>query len=151
MRSRPSPRPPSRLPIFRRSPRRLLRMRTIPRKVMPRMPNLPPLPDIEAEALKDKTPTQSLDYLRHHLKDDHRAGAKRLLSKFEKAVQKEERETKRVEALWKHEREAREKGFVRVAGVDEAGRGPLAGPVVAAAAILPSEGLPSGINDSKNL
>ena len=38
-----------------------------------------------------------------------------------------------------------------VAGVDEAGRGPLAGPVVAAAVILPTKGVPRGINDSKKL
>ncbi|RYY11675.1 MAG: ribonuclease HII, partial [Alphaproteobacteria bacterium] len=38
-----------------------------------------------------------------------------------------------------------------VAGVDEAGRGPLAGPVVAAAVILPSKGVPRGIDDSKKL
>ena len=40
---------------------------------------------------------------------------------------------------------------VPVAGVDEAGRGPLAGPVVAAAVILPPRGTPRGINDSKKL
>ncbi|WP_019516332.1 ribonuclease HII [Sphingomonas sp. Mn802worker] len=38
-----------------------------------------------------------------------------------------------------------------VAGVDEAGRGPLAGPVVAAAVVLPAKGIPRGINDSKKL
>ena len=38
-----------------------------------------------------------------------------------------------------------------VVGVDEAGRGPLAGPVVAAAVILPAKGIPRGINDSKTL
>ena len=38
-----------------------------------------------------------------------------------------------------------------VAGVDEAGRGPLAGPVVAAAVILPEKGVPRGIDDSKKL
>ncbi len=38
-----------------------------------------------------------------------------------------------------------------VAGVDEAGRGPLAGPVVAAAVILPARGVPRGIDDSKRL
>ncbi|SEL83019.1 RNase HII [Sphingomonas palmae] len=38
-----------------------------------------------------------------------------------------------------------------IAGVDEAGRGPLAGPVVAAAVVLPAKGIPRGINDSKKL
>lgn len=38
-----------------------------------------------------------------------------------------------------------------VAGVDEAGRGPLAGPVVAAAVVLPARGIPRGIDDSKKL
>ena len=51
--------------------------------------------------------------------------------------------------IWRYEREAREGGYKRVAGVDEAGRGPLAGPVVAAAVILPSDFDPAGIKDSK--
>ena len=42
-------------------------------------------------------------------------------------------------------------GFLRVAGVDEAGRGPLAGPVTAAAVILNPEDIPDGLNDSKAL
>lgn len=57
-----------------------------------------------------------------------------------------------------HERELWARGFIRVAGVDEAGRGPLAGPVVAAAVILPDgwrhSGIPEtlrGLNDSKQL
>ncbi len=52
---------------------------------------------------------------------------------------------------WRFERLAWQKGFVRVAGVDEAGRGPLAGPVVAAAVILPPDFDPDGIEDSKSL
>ena len=43
------------------------------------------------------------------------------------------------------------KGISLVAGIDEAGRGPLAGPVVAAAAILPAEFPLTGVNDSKQI
>jgi len=42
-------------------------------------------------------------------------------------------------------------GYARVAGVDEVGRGPLAGPVVAAAVILNPQDIPEGLNDSKRL
>lgn len=48
------------------------------------------------------------------------------------------------EALWAH-------GAMRVAGVDEVGRGPLAGPVVAAAVVLNRASIPEGLNDSKKL
>ncbi len=52
---------------------------------------------------------------------------------------------------WVHENQAWRRGFKRIAGTDEVGRGPLAGPVVAAAVILP-EALPDfGITDSKRL
>ena len=49
------------------------------------------------------------------------------------------------------ENELYQKGFLSIAGVDEAGRGPLAGPVCAAAVILPPDALIEGINDSKKL
>lgn len=49
------------------------------------------------------------------------------------------------------ENEYREKGFNVICGVDEAGRGPLAGPVYAAAVILPSDCVIEGLNDSKKL
>lgn len=50
-----------------------------------------------------------------------------------------------------HETAARVRGFWPVAGVDEAGRGPLCGPVVAAAVILDPDRIPPGLNDSKKL
>ena len=49
------------------------------------------------------------------------------------------------------EEAAKAKGFLRIAGVDEVGRGPLAGPVTAAAVILDVSQIPEGLNDSKKL
>ncbi len=53
--------------------------------------------------------------------------------------------------LWKFEHIAYDEGFSCVCGVDEAGRGPLAGPVCAAAVILPPDLVIEGLNDSKKL
>lgn len=53
--------------------------------------------------------------------------------------------------LWQIEHQFREKGFELICGVDEAGRGPLAGPVCAAAVILPWDLEIPGLNDSKKL
>jgi ribonuclease HII len=60
-------------------------------------------------------------------------------------------EKKRLSGLLKYERKARSEGFKDIAGVDEAGRGPLAGPVVACACILPKGVRFPLINDSKQL
>jgi ribonuclease HII len=49
------------------------------------------------------------------------------------------------------EQEARRRGYRRIAGIDEAGRGPLAGPVVAAAVIVPVHVTLTGVDDSKQL
>ena len=53
--------------------------------------------------------------------------------------------------LFEFEGKASHQGFKNIAGIDEAGRGPLAGPVVAAAVILPSRVNIPGLNDSKKL
>lgn len=60
------------------------------------------------------------------------------------------RETETVD-LWAYERAAFADGYKLVCGVDEAGRGPLAGPVCAAAVILPPDCAIEGLNDSKKL
>ena len=62
-----------------------------------------------------------------------------------------EKEEARLIELSKFEREYNEKGYEFIAGIDEAGRGPLAGPVVAAAVVLPKDCLIEGVNDSKKL
>ena len=54
-------------------------------------------------------------------------------------------------SMWFFEQKAAENGYTSIAGVDEAGRGPLAGPVVSAAVVLPMDLEDSGINDSKKL
>lgn len=61
------------------------------------------------------------------------------------------RVTKRLHGLVKFEEEARQQGFKLIAGIDEAGRGPLAGPVTAAACIIPEGRFFPKINDSKKL
>lgn len=53
--------------------------------------------------------------------------------------------------LWELEKQIYSQGYKLVCGVDEAGRGPLAGPVYAAAVILPRDAVITGLNDSKKL
>ncbi len=62
-----------------------------------------------------------------------------------------EEERARIYEMLSYEREKRNEGYKYIAGVDEAGRGPLAGPVYAAAVILPDDVFIEGINDSKKL
>ncbi len=62
-----------------------------------------------------------------------------------------EEELRRLKNLMTYEKKARKQGFKVIAGIDEAGRGPLAGPVVAAACILPYNLLIPGVDDSKKL
>ncbi len=68
-----------------------------------------------------------------------------------KTGEKKRAETYRLKRLLSIESQVREQGYDQIAGVDEAGRGPLAGPVVAAACILPAGYTLRGINDSKKL
>ena len=60
-------------------------------------------------------------------------------------------EKRRLKSMWQYENDAFSRGFSVIAGMDEAGRGPLAGPVVAAAAILPRGFMLENCNDSKQL
>jgi ribonuclease HII len=68
-----------------------------------------------------------------------------------RAKTKYERERRRLQRLHHFEAAAREKGFVLIGGVDEVGRGPLAGPVVAACVIAREPLMLRGLNDSKQV
>ncbi len=62
-----------------------------------------------------------------------------------------EKELTRLENLKSYENTLYAEGLNYIAGIDEAGRGPLAGPVVVASVILPKDSLIEGINDSKKI
>lgn len=62
-----------------------------------------------------------------------------------------EKEEERLLLLKKQENELRKKGFNYICGIDEAGRGPLAGPVVIASVIMPADSMIEGVNDSKKI
>ncbi len=62
-----------------------------------------------------------------------------------------EKEFKRLTELKSIEKELYNKGFEKICGIDEAGRGPLAGPVVVAGVIMPKESMIEGVNDSKKV
>lgn len=80
---------------------------------------------------------------------DERAGVRKLCEQAKTRLSKLQAERVRTEALWKYEREY--SMYTRVCGIDEVGRGPLAGPVVAGAVILPKDCDILYINDSKKL
>ena len=62
-----------------------------------------------------------------------------------------EKEEQRLINLKQYENELRNKGYKYICGIDEAGRGPLAGPVVVASVIMPENSMIEGINDSKKV
>lgn len=80
------------------------------------------------------------------LSADSRASVQRMLHRYGKELA----ERQRLKELYYYEYEAQQEGAAYIAGVDRAGRGPLAGPVVAAAAILPVGLYIPKLNDSKN-
>lgn len=85
------------------------------------------------------------------LEQDPRAGVRAIAEQMRKKQKAQVRENARLEQMLIIEKKLKERGIQHIAGVDEAGRGPLAGPVVAAAVILPPDTLIPGLNDSKAL
>ena len=82
---------------------------------------------------------------------DGRAGVQAAISKRKRELQKQVDEDLRLEKMLAYEKELYTQEIQLIAGVDEVGRGPLAGPVVAAAVILPKACKIPGLNDSKKI
>ncbi|WP_042356651.1 ribonuclease HII [Bacillus rubiinfantis] len=85
------------------------------------------------------------------IEQDTRLSVQRSLAKWKRMREKERLLQKKFQQMTKYEERVRSKGFQLIAGVDEVGRGPLAGPVVVAAVILPADFYLPGIDDSKKL
>jgi ribonuclease HII len=85
------------------------------------------------------------------LAQDDRTGIQAAIKKRQKELEKEAAEDARLEAMLSYEKALYENGVELIAGIDEVGRGPLAGPVVAAAVILPKGCKIRYLNDSKKI
>ncbi|MFW3363160.1 ribonuclease HII [Aerococcus viridans] len=85
------------------------------------------------------------------LREDSRKGVQNAILRYDKAIVKQQAILDQIEQLKTRENELRKQGYQLIAGVDEVGRGPLAGPVVTSAVILPSDMPPVYFNDSKQL
>ena len=82
---------------------------------------------------------------------DQRVAVKKLLQAYHKRIEKAALERERFHKMLSYERQYYDEGAKLIAGVDEAGRGPLAGPLVIAAVVMPQEFFISGLNDSKQI
>jgi ribonuclease HII len=85
------------------------------------------------------------------LQQDERKGVQHLLHKWYRKLEQERQRQEKFLEMNVYENKWRVQGYKYIAGVDEVGRGPLAGPVVAAAVILPMDFYLPGIDDSKKL
>ncbi len=103
----------------------------------------------ELKKLLDTTEVECLPEVIAQFASEESAGAKQLLLRAEKRYAAYEKECKRTDAMQIYERKYSE--YSAICGIDEVGRGPLAGPVVAAAVILPRPCSILYLNDSKQL
>jgi ribonuclease HII len=83
------------------------------------------------------------------LEQDDRKGVQAAIKKRQRELQKLQEEAARLDGMLEFERRLYVNNVTYIAGIDEVGRGPLAGPVVAAAVILPVDAKIEGLNDSK--
>lgn len=107
------------------------------------------LKDVE-KTLSNMNSSDSIKYI-NSIKDECSFNVEKLCKKYQKKLENEIKEATRYAKMLEFEKEAYKLGFINLCGIDEAGRGPLAGPVVAACVILPKDIFIEGVNDSKKL
>ncbi|MFJ7747027.1 ribonuclease HII [Peribacillus sp. NPDC097295] len=98
-----------------------------------------------------KTISDPEDPFLQECREDTRKGVADLLNKWNKSYEKARQVRNTFLQMSEFERELRKQGFSILAGIDEVGRGPLAGPVVTSAVILPEDFYLPGLNDSKKI
>lgn len=103
----------------------------------------------EIDEILRNTPMERLGITCMYYRQDERESVRKLAEKYEKKLESFRRELARLDAMMLYERKYGDVAFI--AGIDEAGRGPLAGPVVASAVILPKDHPILYLNDSKQL
>lgn len=105
----------------------------------------------EIRALLAASPRRSLPALLRELEADPRAGVREVARVVRARLERERAEHRRLEGLMSMQRHLHSKGLKLVAGVDEVGRGALAGPVVTCAVVLHPDTLIIGLDDSKRV
>lgn len=105
----------------------------------------------ELQALLQDSECQITNAQLDEMHADPRTGVRRLAQQFVHRLESKRKEAARINELTRHERQLWAAGASTIAGVDEVGVGPLAGPVVAAAVIMPAAKTLFGIDDSKRL
>lgn len=110
-----------------------------------------PLAVLQARVRAAAAPSGLLEALEQDTRNGARALAQRLRAQASAQQSANRVEGQRLRRLLKYESELWAQGFAQIAGVDEAGVGPLAGPVVAGAVILPRDYKLRALNDSKKL
>jgi len=120
-----------------------------PAAMSPGDPSHLPIADLRRRYVEEGRPLPAgLEAL---LAADPRAGAQAVLATVRRRRRSNRAEGQRLRNLLRYETRLWARGVTLVAGVDEAGMAPLAGPVVAAACILPRDYRPRGVDDSKQL
>ncbi len=98
-----------------------------------------------------ETSIDNLDFLFDKFEEDERASVKKIVEQYKNKKQKYLDELNRLDEITKYEKELYDLGYENICGIDEVGRGPLAGPVVSACVIMPKGIKIPYVNDSKKL